>query len=460
MREFSTSIQDAFSKGLRKHHDNPRNNEALVECYNAKPSPGGLIPFKPITDPFTGATVSWPFPQLFIGKNYRIYCTETKVYELSTWTFGTVKVTTTGSGRWDFIDFGTYFILVNGAKIVTIDPSDGSYTASDSLTNIPRFATGCAFRGRIVGGNIKTTWHGTGVNDVIWSRPGEANFTPDKSQRAGFMPMFWEGEVLRTLTLGKSVIVYGDNGISQLYPTIEPVPTFGKNDVMDIGIPAKAAVGGDKHVHAFVDTNNWLWKWEDGKAPEKLGYQEFMENLTAASIVVSYDPGEKEFYISDGVTCYLLSSYGLCEVYQLPTTVVGLDGTSYGVFTDTEDYEFRTKIDTFDFRVRGFKTLTEMELGLYHPATYGDASVVAYGSTYIRSAKTDTFAQTTKGWLQVNSSGLLFPGVTAEEFRPQVKVSRFENVKLDYVRLHVKFSDHRAHKAISLGSSDTSPLIQ
>lgn len=448
MREFELKVEDAFKKGLRTREDNPRNHEALVECYNAKPSVGGVIPFEPITDPFASATISWPFPQLFIGRNYRIYCTLTQIYQLSTWTLGTVKITTTGSGRWDFIDFGSYFILVNGAKLVIIDPDDESYTASNSLTNIPRFATGCAFRGRIVGGNIKTTWHGAGVNDVIWSKVGEANFTPDKTNTAGIMPMFWEGEVLRVMTLGKSVIVYGDNGVAQLYPSMEPTPTFGMNNILDVGIPAKAAVDGNERVHVFVDTNNWLWRWQDGKAPEKLGYQEFMDNLTAANIVVSYDARLGEFFISDSSTCYLLTPYGLCEVYQLPTTVQALDGTTYGVFTDTEDYEFRAKVDTLDFGIRGFKTVGMIELGIYHPATVGATSIVASVSTEIRNTKTSTFAQTGKGWLAANPNGFAYLGITADDFRLQVKTTRFESVNLSYIKPHVKVVDRRAIRGV------------
>ena len=458
MREFSTLVQEAFRKGLRVDKSNPRNNEALVECYNAKPSPMGLIPFVPITDPFTGATIDWPFPQLFVGRDYRIYCTATQVFQLSTWTFGTAKATATESGRWEFMDFGSYFVLTNGNKLVIIDPSDGSYTASSSLTNIPRFSTGCVFRGRIVAGNIKSTWHGCDTCSVIWSKVGSANFTPDKSNLAGFRPMFWEGSVHKVLPLGKAVAVYGDNGISLIYPVIEPTTTFGEKRITNVGIPSISAVGGDENEHVYVDNEDYLWRWQDGKAPEKLGYQEFMENLTAASIVVSSGL-RGEYYISDNSTCYLLTPYGLSEVYQLPTTVAIVDGVAYGVFTDTEDYEFRAMLDTFDFGVSGFKTLTTMELGLYYPPTVGATTIIPYGSTYIRTGRSSTFAQTGKGWLQVNTNGFVVPYVTAEEFRPQVKTTRFENVKLDHVRLHVKYGDHRAHKSLAIRGGDASPLI-
>lgn len=448
MREYEHNFMEGLQKGLRTHHDNPANEQALVECYNTKPSPNGLVPYDPITDPLTGAVVDWPFPQLFIGSKFRILATDTKIYELASDWSATEKIDTTESGAWDFIDFGSYFILVNGAKIVALDPSDNSYSAVNSSTHMPRFATGCNFKGQIVAGNIKTTWHGCGVNSVIWSNIGSASFTPGIKNEAGFRHMLWEGEVLRVKRLGDIVMIYGDNEVAALVPVSSPAVTFGMKEIIGIGIPCKTAIGGDEHNHVFVDTNGWLWKVTEGQGPKKLGYQEFMTNLTASKIVVSYDPGEDEFFISDDSTCYVLTPHGLCEGYQLVTTVAHLDGATYGVFTDTEDYEFRVKSDTLDFGVRGFKTLSGMDIGLYHPSTYDESSVLSYGSLDIRSNHTNDFAQTVKGWIKTNNMGNVTPQVTAEEFRLRVKVSRFENVKLNYIRSHVKVVDRRTLRGV------------
>jgi len=99
----------------------------------------GLVPYSPITTEHGDLTISWPYPQLFIGSDYRYICELTKVHELSAWT-PTLKVTTTGSGIWDFIDFGSYILLVNGAKIVI--GVSGSYSTITSSATMPRFATG------------------------------------------------------------------------------------------------------------------------------------------------------------------------------------------------------------------------------------------------------------------------------------------------------------------------------
>ena len=64
MREFETVFAKGLKKGLREDDENPRNEEALVECLNTKPSEEGLIPIVPITTPMT-VSMSWPFPQVF-----------------------------------------------------------------------------------------------------------------------------------------------------------------------------------------------------------------------------------------------------------------------------------------------------------------------------------------------------------------------------------------------------------
>ena len=64
MREFETTFAKGLKKGLREDDENPRNEEALVECLNAKPSEDGLIPIVAITTPMD-VSMAWPFPQVF-----------------------------------------------------------------------------------------------------------------------------------------------------------------------------------------------------------------------------------------------------------------------------------------------------------------------------------------------------------------------------------------------------------
>ena len=67
MREFETTFAKGLKKGLREDDENPRNEEALVECLNVKPSEEGPIPVVPVEFSVTdaNAAMAWPFPQVF-----------------------------------------------------------------------------------------------------------------------------------------------------------------------------------------------------------------------------------------------------------------------------------------------------------------------------------------------------------------------------------------------------------
>jgi hypothetical protein len=67
LREFEHTFDEGLRRGLRRHHSNPRNNEALVKCLNTKPSERGLVPIDLVTYSVTdtNGAVSWPFPQMF-----------------------------------------------------------------------------------------------------------------------------------------------------------------------------------------------------------------------------------------------------------------------------------------------------------------------------------------------------------------------------------------------------------
>ena len=47
MREFEDVFDKGLTIGLRPHHKNPRNSQALVECHNFKIAQNGLVPFEP-----------------------------------------------------------------------------------------------------------------------------------------------------------------------------------------------------------------------------------------------------------------------------------------------------------------------------------------------------------------------------------------------------------------------------
>ncbi len=222
------------------------------------------------------------------------------------------------------MDFGTTWALFNGVVVVMYDPSSSKYLVWDSTT----VQTGCEFRGRsIMGGfsNWPAAWitafaklaeddstisHSMSLGDnwVMWSPIGEgglgspwwlfSSLADDLTSNGrdddeyyklrhllarndwGFMPMPFQNDVLRVEPLGKAVMVYGEDGICALYPTVVgDVATFGLRRIRGldrVGIKGRSAIavyGGDgsddSGEHRFVDTKNRLWSIKTDLQPKK-----------------------------------------------------------------------------------------------------------------------------------------------------------------------------------------------
>ena len=63
MREFYSQFREGLAKGLRPHRRTVRGVEALIECFNVKPTEAGLVPHS-VSASISG-TMDWPQPQLF-----------------------------------------------------------------------------------------------------------------------------------------------------------------------------------------------------------------------------------------------------------------------------------------------------------------------------------------------------------------------------------------------------------
>ncbi len=445
MKEFDVKFEKGFTAGLRRSEKASRNVEGLVECYNLKPDESGLIPFEPLTDRAISVAVSHPYPQLFIGEKYNILATSSIIYEVSNAWAKTSKLTGLTVGDiWDFADFRDYFVMSNGVKIVYIDlvsdPGVPAYASIASSATFPRCLTYCAYKGQLIGGNVKTSWHSRSTYSLVWSGIGNVDFTPDRENDAGFMNTYRRGNVQRVMRLGDVVMVYSDNSILMLFPSAQ---MFGMKELQSIGIPCKGAVGGSYDQHVFLDLNDELWRvTTSGQDPklEKLGYQEFMETLTAVNVVISHDWEKNEFYISDGVKCYLLTDQGLCQVLQLVASAGSLDGASVGTFTTSANAYALVVSDIMDFGLRGMKTLGFLELGI------DDTGTVTVAVDY-RHSKAAGWSTT--GYKTVNKEGAVYVGITAPEFRYRIKSTTYAATNLDYVTAKVKITDKRYYRGVN-----------
>ena len=426
MREFDITLKKAFQVGLRPDQTNPRNQEALVECRNARVEDLGLGFYEDISQTFT-ITLNWPYTQLKRFQKDFLLFDETTVYTLDTSDWSKTSVISGASSglSWHGADFIDFVVLTNGNQRYLRDPSTGAYSLDSSL---PEFKTCCECNGRLIAGNI-SNFHDCDSSFVAWSRIGDTTFEPDRRQEANYSPA-WSGEIYNVKKLGKGFIAYGARGIRafQISGT-----QFEQIQIADFGIASRDAVGGDEKQHVLMDDNGELWSLTADLKLSRLGYKEFFSPMIGNDIVISYNPNPGEFYISDNNSSFLLYK-GLTEIYQMVNSVVFYDGSKIGVISDSADDYFYLKTEILDFGIRGLKKIEAVELGI---DTAEDLSI-AVDYRYNTSSNWST-----SSFKRVNRLGNGYVGVEANEFRLIVKAADKADVNLDYINIRFKFPDKR-----------------
>jgi len=407
---------------------------------------------------------------------------------------GTAKAITTGNA-WHIADFGKTYALFNGSCIVFKRFSEGMFGNTDPTLVVDDITvqTGCAFNGRMVMGGFSTTdffnnaWENflrdkfdlgfgmtfpdmLGTNFVWWSPVGSDAFwviypedtllglvsegdniphTWDKTKLLelmesggmGFMPMQWQGNVLNTKPLGKGMMVYGDNGISYMPLTqVDGVSTFGLQEVLPIGVANRSAVGSNMMgtEHVFLDEAGWLRRVKIGEQVENLGYREYFENmLDASDIVITHDPIEEDYYISDGSETFVLTKGGLFEVNDLPTSVLAsLGGTVWvaDAVGDADDAYAILVTDVFNMQLNMLKTIERVSV---HCTNTTDVSVAIDW----RYKTSDSWTRTL--YSDINDEGEAHFPVSGIEFRMVVRCLTLTTLDIDDIIVHFKTTDKR-----------------
>ena len=122
--------------------------------------------------------------------------------------------------------------------------------------------------------------------------------------RIGFFRPKWCGPIRALKQCGNNLIAYGRDGVSRL---IRNETGYIEQKLIDHGIPARMAVCGDDMGHVCATTHDELWLIPPDGPATCLHYSEHIANLTAASIVASYDPVNKHYHFADGTYNYVLS---------------------------------------------------------------------------------------------------------------------------------------------------------
>jgi hypothetical protein len=299
------------------------------------------------------------------------------------------------------------------------------------------------------------------------------NFTDSDYTGIGLLAMPWYGTIECLKQLGNVMMVYGspdfkyipeidDLGYTdRILPTIggvgamiqytSPYPTFGYKHISDVGVARGRPVAGDENHHIYVDTDGVVWHLTSDLKKERLGYEEFIKpllNTDYYNIFVSHDPTEDEFYISDGITCYLLGRSGLSRVYQSVKSIVAQSSlpvtsivrSKQAIFgTNSADLSSVICTDSFDLGIRGIKTITGIEIGGY--------------STGTLSAAVDYKYNTNEGWTTstyktASRNGTVTPIVSGTDFRIRIKSSTSSDFDLDYIIVRAKLVDKRMVRGI------------
>jgi hypothetical protein len=438
MREFEFVFDKALVTGLRRDSSQPTNEQALSELYNAKAGPLGVMAYNPVVPP-SGYVVTpdWPFPQYFRGMSMDLFGERRRMWE------GVTKVIFEGQvgdddDIWDVADYHKYFMACKGSgNVWRRHPTDGHWMMNPPM---PRARTVCNYNGQLMIANLSPFGDWTDVSDshIAWSEIGSAEFALTRKNTSGYRRSEYDMEVLRVLPLLDSVMAYGYDGIGSLRPVTTPAPTFGYVTVSDFGIQGKGAVGGTKKEHLFLSSDGYLYKMSPGKpAPEFIGYDEYMKPLLN-DIVMITAVGNGDFYISNGTKGYLLSPYGLSEVYQRVTSASFQLGQPIGVSDDSGDLEFRLTTGTIDFGLRARKTTEVVEIG--HEGAGLEAAIDW------RMDSTQPFVRS--GWKALNLQGIAHLRQSGVEFRVALRAADYTGIKINYIKLRYKMDDMRSIRGV------------
>ena len=446
MRELEYSIIRAFRAGLRPYAKSARDDSGLLEARNTRVGPLGLEPLVPVARYATFAR-SWPFPQFIDtdGEDQFVVvrgAVSDTLYSLDGGGAVTKLADFAQGTRLEMADFQNYRVFSNGVGLVQQAPS--GLTVGIAASTIPLFRTACAFNGQCLLGNITSSWYDCDASSVVWSAIGSIDFTPGRSNVAGFAKT--GGEVYGLRKYGERVVVYGSKHIDTLIPVSEPAPTFGRRAMLPVGLAGRYAFAGDETTQVFVDEAGWLWRLEgesqyksSSLPPQRLGYQEFMTRMTASDIVVSFDRVRRDFVISDGRHAFLLSPHGLSETHQAVSGMLRSNGALVGDYEDLGRHPFRAQTDTIDLGYRGAKTLFTHEYG-------GDGTGKMDLSIEWRNDRSEEFRLV--GPSPLNKEGVATLIVSGTEFRFVLEAGTYEGVAVNYLKTRFKMTDLRSLRGI------------
>jgi len=451
MREYEMIIDEELRNGLSPFRTTPFNSRVLQECLGFRLADSGLESYELKTNPLSSIEIpySWPFPQVLVGERYKILVVrdsltnhEDVLYEISddmqTLThIASLPELLYGKGPlMEMADFGEYVIITNGKVMVYKDPSTNGWKEITSGSTIPMMKTICNFKGQAVGGNVTSSWYGCDEKFYVWSKIGDIDFTPDEYNLAGFRRDPFGGEVYHVRRLGDRVIGYSSRGITLINPVSSPTPTFGFEEMLDIGLKNVGAVGGSIDTQVFVGEDNIVRRITN-KGVEELGYEHYMKQLD--NIIVQYDPKNKDFYIGDKDKTFLLTRKGMTEIPQHPSAVWRANGSTYMIPDIVDEYYQTIVTQPFDMGYGGQKTIFEIETDLA-PTSYPEVAVDYYNKLSTNG---------TTSYIPLNNQNLCSIIASGNAFAVRIRTEPvYEDTRIGYIKVRYKMTDLRGIRGI------------
>jgi len=457
MREFEFPFSEGLQKGLRPYNVG-RNVQFFEILRGARVGKAGLEPIEQLTSAYShtppitypALNIDWPFPQYFSGMDLKAIGLRRTFFEiLNDGSLLPVVIDIDDiqtDDLWSVGDFGLYWLVAKGRDLVLERAGDtGLWTLTDIHATIPLAKTVCNFKGQAVVGNISfTTWVEADESYIGWSDIGNVDFTLDRRGVAGYKHAEFRGGVHEVKQLGNGVVVYGENGIGFLKATTAPITTFGYNKIAAFGIMNEGAIAGNEFIHVFVSNEGDLYRvtYEGGMPKlEVLGFRHLLDS--DSDVIVSFLPGSNseatgDFYISDGSYSYLLTSYGLSQANQIPTSVVRVDGVAKGFFTEG-DSDFVAVTNVLDFGFRARKTIQAIEVGCSGSGTY---------SVALDYRNTPSEAFNTTQYVELNNQGIVTLVCGGIEFRLRLAYDTPSDIDISYINIRYKADDLRGIRGV------------
>lgn len=476
MKEYGHFIQKSFVNGLRPDDRTPVGAPYLEYCANLKPTEFGLVSPEIVTDPL-GLTVAHPYPQILRGESVTLKASGTSLalVDESDWTTTPISVTGTinAEGPWQMASFHDLYVLSNGHSLVWQIPSNDG----NAISNAANFAmTVLNHNDRLIMGGFReantwfsgtrwgkvfSAWRETqaeykfshedmafGGQWIVWSELGggsddvpfltllaamgylgntifdkfeEIIITRIEQRKIGMCRLRSPGYVLRCEALGNTIAAFSANSVSRLTPNENN--GYDEEEVAEIGIAGRGACSTGPNSLVFVDTNRNLWRWNAGENPSRLGYKEYLPT-GGGELIISYDPVEQDYWITDGAYCYVLTRTGLGGPMDVRPTSLFRDGD--GALIGVSDHpssfiaEFRTVASNMNRR--DSKKCVSLNISA-EDLTAGVGRVdwrVNMNSDYVSSP-----------WKAVNYQGVSWPNVSFVDGKFSVKGSASSTTKID-----------------------------